>query len=684
MSLSSLHQTAVQSSIEFAASAGFQNVDAMKFSGKLVKTMHKDHKCNRCISKVSTDICIGNDLTADISQKLSKVTLSSVKNVSIDRRKSRKSVCIVPRIVSSSESSADESDPDNEVLINVNVQKFKTNSSEANFNQDESNDILIEDSETGSETKSEIETDRESENEIPETQGFIDDRNFSESLDWRENVPSDKVVIDDTDVTNDISISNDDVDQIEDTQDKSPLFVSRKIPKASVIASSDDTESDTEGKDFEEKIRTSKKVTKYAIKSSDDEKNSDNVIFSSLKTKLFEPEEKIETDKRRSYSVSQTSSLDNADKLHDPLVSERRTENLFKVQRKPPANSVVSSDDDGNFDNFISSVKKKESDSKMFISNRKMNDFINDGTESESSSNSDDDFMGSVRSKNSDDRGGSSDTNVNLQTPFRTPRPYPNVLSEKYSNFKTPASLRKDVLDQFQTPKSVQGTPAYKREFNKMRDTLIADLFKLFNETVFDNKLPSNLNITWNKRMTKTAGYCYYSISTQTRESKIELSDKVIDCAERARDTLIHELCHAAAWVIDGKKAGHGPAWKYWAKKANYKHPDLPIISRCHQYEVHTKYNYQCNGCGQMFGRHSKSIDASRHRCSKCGGIPELVNTNSSVSSTPKTPNSYVLFLKENFASVKKANPCLSHKELMQKISAKFREVKLANENEEN
>ena len=126
----------------------------------------------------------------------------------------------------------------------------------------------------------------------------------SVNLDSRENVPSDKVVIDDTDVTNDISISNDDVDQIEDTQDKSPLFVSRKIPKASVIASSDDTESDTEGKDFEEKIRTSKKVTKYAIKSSDDEKNSDKVIFSFLRTKLFEPEEKIETDKSCNKHVS--------------------------------------------------------------------------------------------------------------------------------------------------------------------------------------------------------------------------------------------------------------------------------------------------------------------------------------------------------------------------------------------
>ena len=334
MSLSSLHETAVQSSIEFAASAGFQNMDALKFSGTLVKKMHKDNNCNKCISKVSTDICNGDDLTADISQKLSKVTLTSAENVSKDRRKSRKSVCIVPRIVSSSESSDDESDPDNEVLINGDVQKFKTNLPEAEFDQDGSNDILIEDSESGSETKSEIETDRESENEVPETQGFSDDKNFSKSLDSRKNVPSDNVVIEDTDVTNDNSISDNDVDQIEDTEDKSPLFVSRKIQKASVIASSDDTECDTEEKDFEEKIRTSKKVAKYTIKSSDDEKNNDDVTFSSLKAKLFEPEEKFETDKRCPYNVNQTSLLDNADKLHDPSVSERRTENLFKIQRK--------------------------------------------------------------------------------------------------------------------------------------------------------------------------------------------------------------------------------------------------------------------------------------------------------------------------------------------------------------
>ena len=33
---------------------------------------------------------------------------------------------------------------------------------------------------------------------------------------------------------------------------------------------------------------------------------------------------------------------------------------------------------------------------------------------------------------------------------------------------------------------------------------------------------------------------------------------------ERVRDTLIHELCHAAVWFLNGVNDGHGPHWKYW------------------------------------------------------------------------------------------------------------------------
>ncbi|XP_071125029.1 germ cell nuclear acidic protein-like isoform X3 [Mytilus edulis] len=87
----------------------------------------------------------------------------------------------------------------------------------------------------------------------------------------------------------------------------------------------------------------------------------------------------------------------------------------------------------------------------------------------------------------------------------------------------------------------------YINSFAKTKEELTAKLFKFYNETIFDCKLPSNLSIVWNKRLLKTAGYC---VNKTTREAvktcQIELSIKVCDSAERTRDTLIHELCHAA------------------------------------------------------------------------------------------------------------------------------------------
>lgn len=38
---------------------------------------------------------------------------------------------------------------------------------------------------------------------------------------------------------------------------------------------------------------------------------------------------------------------------------------------------------------------------------------------------------------------------------------------------------------------------------------------------------------------------------------------------ERVRDTLIHELCHAAVWLLHGKNDGHGPYWRIWYCSSN-------------------------------------------------------------------------------------------------------------------
>ncbi|XP_046556746.1 acidic repeat-containing protein-like isoform X1 [Haliotis rubra] len=215
----------------------------------------------------------------------------------------------------------------------------------------------------------------------------------------------------------------------------------------------------------------------------------------------------------------------------------------------------------------------------------------------------------------------------------------------------------------------------YVKQFKKYKMELTQRLYKLYNQTVFDKKLPSSLDIAWNKRLLKTAGYCKYM---RGHTAKVELSDKVCDSAERVRDTLIHELCHAASWILNHKNDGHGPYWKYWARKANQTYPDIPVISRCHDYAITTKYTYQCVKCGYSIGRHSKSLDTDRKVCGKCHGKFEVRlsknSASSSVSNTPKaprTPNKFALFVKEQYGTYKK-NKDLKHKDIMQLLSQEF------------
>ena len=94
------------------------------------------------------------------------------------------------------------------------------------------------------------------------------------------------------------------------------------------------------------------------------------------------------------------------------------------------------------------------------------------------------------------------------------------------------------------------------------------------------------MSIIWNNKLRTTAGYCCYLGSFGPRTARIELYTKVVDSygerlsqnnqkyrtiskfnfsTERIRDTLVHEMCHAATWVIDGiKGGGHGREWRAW------------------------------------------------------------------------------------------------------------------------
>ncbi|XP_033118171.1 acidic repeat-containing protein-like [Anneissia japonica] len=262
---------------------------------------------------------------------------------------------------------------------------------------------------------------------------------------------------------------------------------------------------------------------------------------------------------------------------------------------------------------------------------------------------------------------------------FKTPGKTSGTMSSFISSSSVSSSPPKSrsFLKSLSTP--YKGTPSsspYINNFKSTRDELIRKLFIIYNDTVFENKLPSDFKITWNKRMRKTAGFCYYSQNRakNQRFSRIELSEKVCDSAERLRDTLIHELCHAAAWLIHGVSDGHGKFWKYWAAKANIAHPEIPIISRCHSYVINTKYKYDCSKCGYTIGRHSKSLDTSKYRCGCCRGElvlrPQLDKSGKPVK--PRAPSKFAQYVKENYGVVKKDNDRMKHADIMRVLSQEF------------
>jgi predicted SprT family Zn-dependent metalloprotease len=138
----------------------------------------------------------------------------------------------------------------------------------------------------------------------------------------------------------------------------------------------------------------------------------------------------------------------------------------------------------------------------------------------------------------------------------------------------------------------------------------------------------------------------------------IELAEKVIDSDSRLVNTLAHEFCHLANFMVSGvRDQPHGASFKAWADKVTThlrSAPNLPQLYRAvevttkHSYTINHKYLWVCAGrqsapprgsaqeaaraflalegdddpgCGTEYGRHSKSIDPAKHRCGKCKGL---------------------------------------------------------------
>ncbi|CAG9532321.1 unnamed protein product [Cercopithifilaria johnstoni] len=356
-------------------------------------------------------------------------------------------------------------------------------------------------------------------------------------------------------------------------------------------------------------------------------------------------------------------------------------------------------DEDSNdeFEKYLEEVKTQLSVTKTYDSHD-LNEFIMSDSESiiesssecesNSSDKSDDvQLIGEVLKNIGDEKIRHHSTAKNISSEHATHWHHPAIekkMEEEHANLHLESQSAINIQRESQDDDEIfllalsQNGPVHRDaqkytavKFPRIREKLTAKLFDLYRRRCFENKLDPNMVLEWNARLRLTAGRCRCK---PNGTADIELSIKVCDTPERLRDTLLHEMCHAAVWVIDRiHKGGHGSAWKYWVYQCKKVFPSLPLIERCHNYTVDAKYYYICDQCGQTIKRHSKSLDTDRKICGICQGHFILRSRDGKEFST-RSANTFAQFVKENFKRERK--PGVKPAEIMKILSLRFREEK--------
>ena len=207
---------------------------------------------------------------------------------------------------------------------------------------------------------------------------------------------------------------------------------------------------------------------------------------------------------------------------------------------------------------------------------------------------------------------------------------------------------------------------------------LAREVYTTFNHAAFTNRLPADLTIEWCNKLTTTAGHCRLMTSGGSgRGCIITLAVKVIDSYERLRKTLAHELCHAAAWLIDGcNRPPHGRTFRHYAQLCERRLPAI-TVSTCHTYAIYYPWRYRCTSsyCGQEVGRHTDSLDVEVSRCGRCGGrlvrLGKFARDGTPVAVRQAT--GFAAFVKSQQARVRAENPGTPQREVMALLSTEWK-----------
>ncbi|KAI0423976.1 hypothetical protein F5Y09DRAFT_325667 [Xylaria sp. FL1042] len=217
-----------------------------------------------------------------------------------------------------------------------------------------------------------------------------------------------------------------------------------------------------------------------------------------------------------------------------------------------------------------------------------------------------------------------------------------------------------------------------KKAFDAVKEDLACDFLQELDKAITNGKLAQlteatgGLRIAWSNTLQTTAGRAHWKCKTTTTTSKqptpasasstgttttttttatttttmttmtqhsasIELATKVLSNESDLLNTVAHEFCHLAVFLLHGKpKLAHGAEFKAYgqrvmraaaiasADKNNnaLKTPrsrgvEINVTTR-HSYEIEYRFVWRCADCGGEVHRHSRSVDPTRQRCGRC------------------------------------------------------------------
>ncbi|KAI0836805.1 SprT-like family-domain-containing protein [Hypoxylon sp. FL0890] len=245
------------------------------------------------------------------------------------------------------------------------------------------------------------------------------------------------------------------------------------------------------------------------------------------------------------------------------------------------------------------------------------------------------------------------------------------------------------------------GTSPEKRDARKAFDAAKEELARNFlaelDERITDGQLAKltkdtgGLRITWSNTLQTTAGRAHWKCKTLSHTTKhadgttvskreerqhhasIELACKVLSNESDLLNTVAHEFCHLAVFMLNGKpKTAHGPEFKAWGARCGQLFKDRGIVvTTKHNYVIDYKYIWKCADCQCEVKRQSKSVDPVRQRCGRCRG--NLIQVKP--ATTTRKKSAWTEFVGEEMRALGQTNPGMPFKERMAIVSAKWAEL---------